>query len=154
MKKLIADFIRRGFIAWGFGPMLLAVVYLVLQRVEAIQTVTVEQLCTGIISLSALAFLAGGMNVVYQVEKLPLMAAMLIHGAVLYLGYLVTSLVNGWLKQGMLPILVFSGVFVVGYLVIWACIYCAVRKNTARVNAMLKKKQQITGSGSEEQKME
>lgn len=149
MKKLISEFFRRGLVAWGFGPVVLAVVYLVLQRVEAVQTVTVEQACTGIFSLSALAFLAGGMNVVYRIEKLPLMAAMLIHGIVLYLGYLVTYLVNGWLEQGMLPILVFSGIFVVGYLVIWACIYCTTKKSTARVNTMLKRKQQSADSGAE-----
>ena len=150
MKKLIAEFFRRGLIAWGFGPVVLAVVYLVLQCGEAVQTVTVEELCTGIFSLSALAFLVGGMNVVYRIEKLPLMAAMLIHGVVLYLGYLATYLVNGWLKQGMLPLLVFSGIFAVGYLVIWACIYCTVRKSTARVNALLKQKQQASDAAPKE----
>ena len=74
-------------------------------------------------------------------ERLPLMAAILIHGCVLYLGYLVTYLVNDWLELGTTPILVFSGIFVVGYLAIWAIIYCIIKRRTARLNEMLKQKQ-------------
>ena len=32
MKKFMLEFIRRGFIACGFGPLVLAVVYLILQK--------------------------------------------------------------------------------------------------------------------------
>ena len=79
----------------GFGPMILAIVYLILQRQADVETLTVNQVCIGIVSLSALAFVAGGMNVIYQVEQLPLMVAILIHGGVLYISYMGTYLVNG-----------------------------------------------------------
>ena len=72
---------------------------------------------------------------------MPLMVAILIHGCVLYLCYLATYLVNGWLGWGITPILAFTGIFVLGYLLIWAIIYSIIRKNTAQVNAMLKQKQ-------------
>ena len=141
MKKYILEFFRRGFVACGFGPIVLAIFYLILQHKAAVETLTVNQVCLGIFSLSALAFVAGGMNVIYQVERLPLMVAILIHGCVLYLCYLATYLVNGWLGWGITPILVFTGIFVLGYLLIWAIIYSIIRKNTAQVNAMLKQKQ-------------
>ena len=32
MKKNILDFFRRGFVACGFGPVVLAVLYLILQH--------------------------------------------------------------------------------------------------------------------------
>ena len=73
MKKAVLEFIRRGFIACGFGPLVLAIFYLILQRQAAVQTLTVNQVCLGIFSLYALAFIAGGMNVIYQIERLPLM---------------------------------------------------------------------------------
>lgn len=106
------------------------------------QTLTVNQVCRGIFSLSALAFVAGGMNVIYQIEQLPLMVAILIHGAVLYFSYLVTYLLNGWLEWGVTPILVFSAIFVLGYLAIWAVIYSIIKKRTKRLNEILKNKQQ------------
>ena len=141
MKKNILEFLRRGVSAWGFGPLVLAVLYLILQNRGIVDTLTVKEVCLGISSLSALAFIAGGMNVVYQIERLPLMAAISIHGGVLYVSYLATYLINGWLEWGTAPILVFTGIFLAGYLLIWAIIYFFIKRNTDRVNKMLKKKQ-------------
>ena len=142
MRQVIREFFRRGLVACGFGPLILAVVYLILQQ-AGLQTLTVHEVCVGILSLWGLAFLAGGMNVVYQIERLPLMGAILIHGMVLYVGYLVTYLVNDWLAWGMTPVLAFTAIFVLGYLAVWAVIYTVTKQNTEQVNAMLKDIQQI-----------
>ena len=145
MKNMIAEFFRRGFVACGLGPIVLAIFYLIMQQQGMIQTLTVNQVCIGIFSLAALAFVAGGMNAIYQIERLPLMVAVSVHGCVLYISYLITYLLNGWLERGITPILVFSGIFILGYLVIWAIIYFIIRRNTAKVNEMLKEKQQGAG---------
>ena len=141
MRKITGEFFRRGLAAGGFGPLVLAVLYLILQREVGLETLTVSEVCLGIVSLWALAFITGGMNVVYQIERLPLMAAILIHGGVLYVSYLLTYLVNDWLEWGTAPVLVFTGIFAVGYLVIWAVIWSVTRRHTARVNELLKQKQ-------------
>ena len=141
MKRTILEFTRRGMTACGFGPLVLAILYLILHRQGVIETLTVREVALGIFSLSALAFIAGGMNVIYQVERLPLMAAILIHGSVLYASYLLTYLLNGWLIWGSAPILVFSAIFILGYLAIWAIIYSVTRRSTQRLNQMLREKQ-------------
>ena len=145
MKKTVLDFIRRGLVACGFGPIVLAVFYLILQRHAGVETLTVSQVCRGIFSLYALAFVAGGMNAVYQIERVPLMAAILIHGGVLYISYLGAYLLNGWLEWGKMPVLVFTAIFVVGYLVIWAIIYSVIKKKTAKLNDALKMQRQNRG---------
>ena len=142
MKKFSLEFLRRGFVAAGIGPIVLAIVYLILQQTAAVETLSVNQVCIGIFSITALAFIAGGMNAIYQIERLPLMVAILIHGSILYVSYLVTYLLNDWIDLGVLPIIVFSAVFVVGYIVIWAIIYSIIKRNTAKLNKMLKEKQQ------------
>jgi hypothetical protein len=142
MKKNVLEFIRRGLIACGFGPMILAVLYLILKNQAGLESLTVNQVCIGIFSISALAFIAGGMNVVYQIEQLPLMWAILIHGCVLYFSYLGTYLVNDWLEWGKAPILVFTGIFGLGYLAVWAVIYSLTRRNTEKINMALREKQQ------------
>ena len=142
MKAFMKDFVLRGLCAAWCGPLVLAVVYLILRQTAGLETLTTAQVCTGIFSLAVLAFLAGGMNAIYQVERLALPVAILIHGCVLYLGYLAAFLVNDWLAAGLLPILIFSAVFVVGYLIIWAVIYVIIRRSTARLNARLKKVQE------------
>lgn len=141
MKKIVKEFFRRGIAACGLGPILLAVLYLILQYNGVVEILTVNEVCIGIFSLSALAFVAGGMNVIYQIERLPLMAAISIHGGVLYVSYLLTYLVNDWLDWGAAPILVFTGIFIVGYLLIWAVIYSITKRNTDRINEILKLKQ-------------
>lgn len=142
MKKFILDFLRRGLIACGIGPVILAILYLILKQTSDIETLSVNQVCVGIFSITALAFIAGGMNAVYQIERLPLMAAILIHGVVLYAGYLCTYLLNDWLEWGVISILVFSGIYVVGFVAIWAVIYSIIKRNTEKLNKMLKQKQQ------------
>ena len=142
MKKFVLEFLRRGFIAAGIGPIVLAIVYLILQHSADVNTLTVHEVCSGIFSLTTLAFIAGGMNAIYQVERMPLMTAILIHGGILYIGYLGTYLLNDWLDFGVIPIMVFTAIFVVGYIVIWAIIYSIIKRNTAKLNEMLKKKQQ------------
>ncbi len=142
MKKIVLEFLRRGLIASGIGPIVLAIVYLILQQTAAVETLSLNQVCIGIFSITALAFIAGGMNAIYQIERLPLMVAILIHGGVLYISYLITYLINDWLDFGALPIIVFSAVFVVGYIVIWAIIYSIIKRNTDKLNKMLKQKQQ------------
>ena len=144
MKKIVLGFVRRGAAACGISPMVLAVLYLVMQQQGVLQTLTVNQVCLGIFSISALAFIAGGMNVLYQIEQLPLMVAILIHGSVLYISYLATYLLNGWLEWGAAPILVFSGIFAVGYLGIWAIIYRVIKRKTDSLNEKLQKRREYT----------
>ena len=141
MKQLLSQFFLKGMVAAGFGPVVLAVLYLILYHQGVMETVTVPQVCVGILSITALAFVAGGVNVIHQMERVPLMVAILIQGLILYGCYLGVYLVNGWLKRGLTPLLVFTGIFVVGYLLIWIVICAITRKNTAEINEILKQKQ-------------
>ena len=141
MKKFISNFLLRGLAACGFGPVVLAAVYLVLHQQGVVQTLAVTEVCMGIFSLFALAFVVGGMNAIYQIEQLPVMLAILIHGAVLYVSYLVVYLVNDWLNWGLTPILVFSVIFLFGYFIIWAIINSVNKKNTERINQQLQQRQ-------------
>jgi len=144
MNKIVKEFLRRGIAACGLGPIVLAILYLILQHNGIVKTLTVNEVCVGIFSMSALAFIAGGMNAIYQIERLPLMVAIFIHGSVLYVSYLITYLVNDWLDWGTAPVLVFTCVFVIGYLLIWAIIHSIIKRNTDRINEVLKRKQQPT----------
>ena len=142
MKKFVSNFLLRGLVACGFGPVVLAAVYWVLHQQGVAQTLEVTEVCMGIFSLFVLAFIAGGMNAIYQIERIPVMLAILIHGVVLYVSYLIAYLANDWLKRGIMPILIFTVIFVVGYLLIWAIIYSVNKKNAERITKQLKQWQQ------------
>ena len=141
MKKHIKAFLTRGVFAAGIGPLVLAIFYLIIARAANVQTLNIEEVCIGIFSLTVLAFIAGGMNFIYQIERLPLMAAILIHGVVLYFTYLLTYLINDWLEWGIIPVVVFSIIFVIGYFIVWVIIYTVTRHNTLKINRLLKEKQ-------------
>ena len=143
MKRIILDFLHRGLITCGVGPMVVAVIFLSLQKNIGLETITINEYAISIFSSAILAFIAGGMNVIYQIERLPLMTAILIQGIVLYVTYLVVYLINNWIVWGVTPILIFTVIFVTGYLFIWLIIYIVNKSRTRKLNEMLKRKQGV-----------
>ena len=95
------------------------------------------QAALGIIAIAALAFVAAGVTVVYQIEELPLIKAIGIHGATLYIAYAIVYLVNGWLVRGYIPFLIFTAIFIVGYLAVWGIVYLVIKRNTDKINAKI-----------------
>ena len=134
MKKYLVDFLRRGLCACGFGPLMLAVVYLCLHAGGVALTISTAVAAKNILTILLMAFIAGGITVVYQIEELPLFPALLLHGIVLYLDYLMIYLCNGWLAQGPTPLLIFSIIFVAGYGLVWLIIYLATKAKTKKLN--------------------
>jgi hypothetical protein len=137
MKKFLKEFLFRGLLCASGGPLVLAIVYGILGAAGAAESLSPLEVCTGIVSITLLAFIAAGMTAVYQMEQLPLPIMILLHGGALYVTYILTYLLNGWLQNSPLPILVFTGIFLVGYALIWLIIYCVERAKTEKINKML-----------------
>ena len=137
MNKLWKEFFFRGLICAGGGPLVLAIIYGILGATGTVETLTPHEVCMGILSITLLAFIVAGMTAIYQLEQLPLLSAAMIHGAGLYMAYLLTYLLNGWLQQHWIPILIFTGIFVAGYAVIWLIIYCVTKAKANALNAKL-----------------
>lgn len=139
MKRFWKEFLIRGLVSCGFGPIVLAIIYGVLGATGVAETLTTAEVCKGILTIALMAFIAGGVTAVYQFEQIPLFSAILLHGIALYLDYLMIYLVNGWIGDGVKPLLVFTLIFVAGYTMTWLVIYIVTRKGTERVNQMLSK---------------
>lgn len=137
MKQFWKEFFFRGCIAAAGGPVVLAIVYGILGATGTVDAFSPREVCLGILTVTLLAFLVAGMTAIYQLERLPLTGAIAIHGIVLYLIYIVIYLCNGWLKQQLLPILVFTGVFVLGYALIWLIIYLVNKHSIKQLNRKL-----------------
>ena len=134
MKKYVLSFLKRGLMASVGGPVVLAIVFGILGSVGTIESLSPSEVCMGILTVSLMAFIAAGIPVVYEIEQLPLFWAILLHGAALYLDYLLIYLLNGWLKSELTAFLIFTAVFIAGYTVIWLIIYTSVKKATANLN--------------------
>lgn len=138
MRKFISDFVLRGLISGGFGPLTYGIIILVLQLsgVEVISDGLA--IFKGIISTYLLAFLIGGISVIWRVERIGLVFLILIHGFVLYVSYLIVYLLNDWIKKELIPFLVFTGIFILGYLLIWLIIYLVEKSRAKRLTKKFK----------------
>lgn len=139
--KYLKDFALRGLVGMGFGPLVLAVVYAILGHIGVIDSLSTGEVALGIISNTILAFLCGAVTQVYHIEELPISKAITIHGIFIYIAYATVYIVNDWLADGFIPFVIFSLIFVVGYLVIWCIIYFIIKKQTQNVNIKLKNDQ-------------
>ncbi len=138
MKKFLKEFLLRGLICASGGPLVLAIIYGILGATGTVESFSPREVCMGILTITLLAFIAAGMTAIYQMEQLPLPIMILLHGGALYIAYIMVYLLNGWLRQQLIPILVFTGIFVAGYTAIWLIIYTATKIKTNVLNKKLK----------------
>ena len=138
MKKFAKEFLLRGSMAAGGGPVVLAIVYGILGATGTVSSFSPQEVCLGILTVTLLAFIVAGMTAIYQMEQLPLPIMILLHGGGLYIAYILTYLINGWLQQALVPIAIFTGIFVAGYAVIWLIIYCVEKGKAEALNRKLK----------------
>jgi cytochrome c oxidase assembly factor CtaG len=137
MKKFIKEFFFRGLLCMGFGPIVYSIIMLILYLCNVETTITGLELFKGIISTSLMAFLIAGSSVIWLIEKIGIASQIVLHGIILYFCYLLTYLLNDWLQKDQTSILIFSIIFIGGYLLIWLIIYLIERKRTNNLNDSL-----------------
>ena len=113
----------------------MAIIYGILGKCGVIESLPPGEVTLGILSITLMAFIAAGITVVYTVEQLPLPMAILIHGGVLYVDYLLIYLLNDWIPKGGIGI--FTLIFGLGYAAVWLVIYLSIRIKTAQINKKL-----------------
>lgn len=75
---------------------------------------------------------------VVEQETAPCIFGDLLRSGALYIAYILTYLFNGWLLNQLTPILIFTGVFIAGYAVIWLIIYLVEKAKAEKLNKLLK----------------
>jgi len=138
MKKFWGQFVLRGLVAASGGPLVMAVIYGILGATDTVTVLTPGQVSLAIISVTLMAFIAAGITAIYLSERLPLLSAILIHGGVLYLDYLLMYLLNDWIPRNWTGLGTFTGIFVLGYALVWTCIYFSIRRKAERINRKLR----------------
>ena len=138
MKKFWKEFLFRGSICAAGGPLVLAIIYAILGATDVVEFFSPKEVSTGIFTITMMAFIVAGMTAIYQMEQLPLPTMILLHGGALYIVYILTYLINGWLLNQLKPILIFTGIFIAGYALVWLIIYLVERGKTKKINRLLK----------------
>ena len=68
MNKYVKNFLQRGIAFGGFGPVILGIIYAILEKTVTDFTITGYEICLGIISTYILAFVQAGVTVFNQIE--------------------------------------------------------------------------------------
>ena len=137
MKKYVKEFLLRGLIFGGFGPIVLAIVYYVISLFVADITYGGKEILLGMISVYLLAFVHAGASVFNQIEEWGICKSIGAHFSVLYVAYSVCYLLNAWIPFDMKVFLIFTGIFVAVYFVVWTIVYLCVKKSCKMLNAGL-----------------
>lgn len=134
MKAFLKEFVKRGSMFCGGGPLIVAIIYMFLP----VETVGVSHIVTEILTSLLLAFIAAGISAIYTVEKIPYPTAGLIQGSVLLADYLTIYLINGWIPVTWQSITMFVTIFVAAFLTISLIIYHSIKVQIEKLNKQIK----------------
>ena len=138
MKRRVKSFCLRGIAFGGFGPIVYALVMMLLYFSNVDTTINGLDLFKGIISTYLLGFICSGVSIVWKEEKLGIGYAILIHGFSIYVSYLIVYLLNNWIPKEPIFVLIFTAIFVLVYILILLIVYLIERHRVKKLNDYLK----------------
>ena len=134
MNKYLKDFLHRGLIFGGFGPIILGIVYMSISLSGVDLVLDGVDIFIAIVSIYLLAFVQAGVSVFNQIERWSVARSLFFHLSSLYLAYVATYLVNTWIPFEPVVILIFTAVFAVAYFAIWLTVFFITRAVTKKMN--------------------
>ncbi len=137
-NRYVLQFLYRGAVFGGFGPIIMGVVYVILSHSIEDFSLTGTEVLLAVLSTYLLAFLQAGASVFNQIEHWPLSKSLFFHFFTIYIAYVLCYVVNSWIPFEPLVIGIFTIAFVLSYLVIYLTVVLTVKAIGKRFNAQLK----------------
>ena len=138
MNKYVKEFLHRGFVFGGFGPIILGIIYFVLSKTINNFTLSGSEVLLGIVSIYLLAFIQAGTTVFNQIEHWSIGKSLLCHLLTLYVAYSLCYVINTWIPFEPKVLLIFTIVFLTIYFVVWGIVYLSIKATSKNCNAKLK----------------
>lgn len=138
MNKYVKMFLYRGLVFGGFGPIVLGIIYLVLEHTLESFSLGGGEVCMGIASTYLLAFVHAGASVFNGIEEWGLAKSIAWHFGVLYAAYSVCYFVNDWIPRNAKGFALFTGVFAAIYVLVFAIVLISVKAASKDFNKKLK----------------
>ena len=134
MNSYLKDFLHRGLIFGGFGPIILGVIYAIIESTAENFSLNGFQILLAIVSIYMLAFLQAGASVFNQIEHWSTGKSMLCHFSVLYIAYTACYLLNSWIPFDINVFLIFTLVFIAVYLAVWMTVFISIKILSRKLN--------------------
>ena len=136
MNKYVKDFMLRGMLFGGFGPIVVAIILFVISFFDTV-SLSASQLLIAVVSSYLLAFVQAGSTVFNQIEHWPLLKSIGVHFLTLYLAYSLCYTVNSWIPFDPKVLLIFTGIFAAVYAVVYVTVYLIIGSTTKKLNKAL-----------------
>ena len=140
MNKHLQNFLHRGLIFGGFGPIVLGIIFLCIERSGVELNLDGGSILLAIVSTYILAFVQAGSSVFNQIEHWPMAKSTLIHFSSLFAVYSLTYIANSWIAFEPIVLLAFCLIFVLVYLTVWLTVYLCTRAFTKKLNEKIVEK--------------
>ena len=137
MNIYLKNFIHRGLIFGGFGPIILGIIYAIISGTTPDFALSGTEVTLGIISTYLLAFAHAGASVFNQIEHWSVPKSILFHMSTLYFAYIFCYLVNTWIPFSLQFVLIFTGIFVAIYIVVWVTVVTCIKITQKKLNRKL-----------------
>lgn len=139
MNKHLKEFLHRGLMFGGFGPIVGGIVFAILGA--TIEDFHIEgwQILLAIVSTYLLAFVQAGATVFNQIEKWGIAKSLACHFGSIYAVYLLAYAVNSWIPFEPIVVVIFTALFAVTYVVIWLTVFLVIRATEKKLNKKIKK---------------
>ncbi len=133
MNKYAKEFLHRGLMFGGFGPVVAGIVLACIPAVR----LSGGEVLVAILSTYALAFIHAGASVFNQIEHWSMAKSLLCHFGCLYLAYSLCYLVNSWIPFEPMVLVIFTAAFAAVYFVVWGIVYACIRSAEKKMNRHL-----------------
>ena len=137
MNKYVKEFLHRGLVFAGFGPIILGIVFAILEGTVDGFSLGGGEVLVAVLSTYAIAFVQAGASVFNQIEHWSLAKSLFFHFGSIYLVYVVSYLANTWIPFEPLAVLIFTAIFAVVYFVVWITVYLIVRGCEKKLNSKI-----------------
>lgn len=137
MNPYVKTFFHRGLIFGGFGPIVLGIIYAILQHTVADFSLDGVQILVAIVSIYLLAFVQAGASVFHQIEHFSVPKSLFCHLSLLYVTYVACYLINDWIPFEPKVLLIFTVIFLVGYFAVCLIVFLTLKCISRKLNAKL-----------------
>ncbi len=137
MNIYVKEFIKRGLMFSGLGPVTAAIVIFIISLFEENLQLDGLQVLIMAVSTYILAFVQAGATVFNQIEHWSVPKSLACHFSSLYAVYILCYLVNTWIPFNINVILTFTAIFVAVFFIIWTVVFLAVRHLSKKLNKNL-----------------
>ena len=139
MNIYVKEFIKRGLMFSGLGPVTTALIIFIISQLEGISALSGMQVLIMVVSTYILAFVQAGATVFNQIEHWSLPKSLACHFTSLYAVYVLCYLVNTWIPFSINVILIFTIIFAVSFFAIWTIVFLSVRHLSKKLNKNLRR---------------